>query len=180
MNPRGRVLAVVLGTATLITGCSGGANSSTVPPGWKGVGYQGVAIDVPQSWAVMPWRATCGVNTPTVFVGPGGPYGGIACPGLALGAMVELGATTPDLGRLWTTETINGLRVEVSTERSNEQGFILGRGLVSGPVTTTWVNVPGGVGSHAVAVYVSTGDTRRFPGGDPGMTQQIVSTIHRT
>jgi len=68
------------------------STSLPIPAGWKTVTYHGVGVDVPRDWQVEPWRPTCGVETPTVFIGPAKPFA-IACvSNPPEGAEVVLGA----------------------------------------------------------------------------------------
>src|SRR6202035_105996 len=87
---------------------------SPVPTGWKAVTYHGVGIDVPSDWLVEPWRLTCGVATPTVFIGPGQPLemSCVAHPPQA--ALVVLGAL-PMRGLNSVSTGLNGLMADVAT-----------------------------------------------------------------
>ena len=97
------------------------STSSPLPPGWKTVTYQGVGIDVPRDWAVEPWRPTCGVETPTVFIGPAKPFA-IACvSNPPMGAEVVLGAL-PMSGAASASKNFNGIPATVFTQGAMSNG----------------------------------------------------------
>ena len=139
-----------------------------LPYGWKTVSYRIISVDVPSSWVVEPWRATCGVDVPTVFTGPEGSES-VGCADIATAAEVILGAV-PLKGSGTRKETINGLKTDVYMKSDFYHGAHL-----SGTITRIWVDLP----VYGVSVSVAVGTSANFPGGAPGRAEQIVRTIQR-
>jgi len=159
-----------------LTACTEATTSKTAPPptslpvpaGWKTVTYHGVGIDVPSDWLVQPWRATCGVEAPTVFIGPAKPFA-IACvSNPPAGAEVVLGAL-PMSGLASVSKDLNGIPAYVVTHDAAYDGK---PGVA---ITDIWVSLR----TKNMTISVSVGDSPVIPGGAPGRAQQIVQTIHR-
>jgi len=142
--------------------------SPPLPAGWKTVTYKGVGVDVPSDWLVKAWVLTCGVSTPTVFVGPAQPTEMSCEANPPAGAEVVLGAL-PMSGSKSASRVLNGLTAIVATQHEVYHGN-LGAG-----ITNIWVSLP----TEGVDISVSVGDTAVLPGGAPGRADQIVETIHR-
>jgi hypothetical protein len=135
-----------------------------LPAGWKTVTYHGVGIDVPSDWLVEPWRLTCGVATPTVFIGPAQPLATDCVASPPAGAEVILGAlgTSSSKSVSWD---LNGLAATVATQQVAYLGAT---------ITNMWVSLP----TKSVNISVSVGDSSVVPGGAPRRAAQIVQTIH--
>jgi hypothetical protein len=138
-----------------------------LPAGWKTVAYHGVGIDVPGNWLVEPWRLTCGVTTPTVFIGPAQPLAIDCVASPPAGAEVILGALGTS-GSQSVSRNLNGLTATVATQGEAYDGH---PGVA---ITNIWVSLP----TVDVNISVSVGDTAAIPGGAPGRAEQIVETIH--
>lgn len=170
-----------------LAGCSGGGGKGpsgsaaniprTTPPlpnGWKEVKTRfEIAVDVPSDWPVVNWRSTCGVQTPTVYLGPEGQPP--KCASFAPGAWVKIGAYAYTGPQKYTITHINGMEAtKVVIQQPVTQP-------VAGTVTNIWVrlvaNTPTGL---PLGLFVSAGESPAFPGGGPGMAEKIVSTIHGT
>ncbi|HUZ10381.1 MAG TPA: hypothetical protein VMU76_09465 [Acidimicrobiales bacterium] len=163
---------VLLLGALLLAGCStSGPSPRAVPSGWKVVHYKNVTVDVPHTWTVVAWHPTCGVFTPTVFLGPQ-KLSAISCPAILSrtppAAEVVLGAIAPSPLLFWAQRTINGVQVGVRTGHSVADGH---------RITTMWVRAPY---DSNLTVYVSVGEASALPGGGPGRAARIVSSIHLT
>jgi len=158
---------LVTGCLLLCSACSG-STTPTLPSGWKTIAYHGVGIDVPARWAVEPGHATCGVTSPTVFLGPGG-FEGVGCPSIAGGAQVVLGASGAlQPGRGGAKTTINGLNALMVTTKQSYLRPSSGTGVY------ILVTLPG----KRVTINVFAADSSVAPGGAPGRAMQIVETIH--
>ena len=184
---RHRVGIVTVAMSVLVAGCAGGGGTGgsgsapsaprttpALPAGWKAVNtkYE-IAVDVPADWPVVPWTASCGVATPTVYIGPQGAPS--KCTTYATGAEVVIGAFAYQGAQKPVTTTINGM---TATEVVVHTPYA---GPPAGTVTSIWVrlvsNTPTGV---PLGIYVVAGESADFPGGGPGMAAKIVSTIHGT
>ena len=146
-----------------------GFSTPTLRSGWMTVTYDGIGVDVPDDFTVEPWRASCGVTTPTVMVGPAHLFA-MSCPAFTLaGALVVLGDIPPPVPG--TALRLNGLSALVTTATSS----LALRG-IDFPVTSTRVEVtlPG----FGVSVSVSAGESTVVPGGAPGRAEEIAQTIH--
>jgi len=142
--------------------------SSPLPAGWKTVTYQGVGIDVPSDWLVEPWRLTCGVATPTVFIGPAQPLEMSCVADPPQAALVVLGALP--MGGLKSVSTeLNGIMADVATQ------YDVYHGNLGATITNIWVSLP----TRDVNISVSVGESSVVPGGAPGRAEQIVQTIHQ-
>ena len=174
---------IFVGAATLVgvglAGCSGAATSTTAPTsatstsapppaGWKTVTYDGVGIDVPNDWLVEPWRATCGVTAPTVFIGPAQPSAMSCEASPPAGAEVILGAL-PTNGLKMVVTNLNGLKALLATQDEPDAGNL---GVT---ITTIWVSLP----TKDVEISVSVGDSSIVPGGAPERAEEIVQSIHQ-
>lgn len=159
---------------------SGGGTGSTarttppLPAGWKAVNtkYE-IAVDVPADWRVMNWQATCGVQAPTVYIGPQGSPA--KCTTYAVGTEVDIGAFAYQGTQKPVTTRINGMEAQEVVVHNPYAGP------PSGEVTSIWVrllsNTPTGTG---LGLRVVAGESTAFPGGGPGLAAKIVSTIHGT
>jgi hypothetical protein len=143
------------------------STSSPLPTGWKTVTYRGVGIDVPSVWLVEPWVLTCGVSTPTVFIGPAQPSEMSCEANPPAGAEVVLGAL-PIGGSKSRSEELNGIPAYVITQGEAYDG---NPGVA---ITDIWVSLP----TENVTISVSVGDSAATPGGAPGRADHIVDTIH--
>jgi hypothetical protein len=143
------------------------STSTPLPTGWKTVTYHGVGIDLPNAWLVEPWRLTCGVTTPTVFMGPAQRSAIDCVANPPAGAEVILGAIgTSDSQSV--PRDLSGLPAAVATQGEAYDGK-------SGvAITNIWVALP----TKNMNITVSVGDTSAIPGGAPGRAEQIVETIH--
>src|SRR5579862_2233403 len=188
MTPGGEVrssagvgLAVLM--AVMTGGCAapGGAKAGStgtlptpvtppVPAGWKTVLHNRFAIDVPADWQVMNWQQSCGVQTPTVYLGPEGQRFGYRCTMVANGAEVDIGAFAYQGSQRAVITHINGLQVDEVVTHS----FVAGP--PSGTVTEMWLHVLSPVGG--LSFFLAVGESTALPGGGPGMAAKIVSTIH--
>lgn len=176
---------VVLG---VLTGCSGGGSGGTgsgggsgaghlttppLPAGWKTVSHEEIGVDVPADWTVKTWQPTCGVETPTVYLGPEGQL--LRCTTTAPGALVKIGAYAYQGEQKPTVTHINGME---ATEVVVTQAVTAP---VAGTITNIWVrlvsNTPTGL---PLGLFISAGESADFPGGGPGMAAKIAASIHAT
>jgi hypothetical protein len=153
-----------------LAACSGTTSSTSMPlpAGWKTVTYHGVGIDVPSDWVVEPWRLTCRVTTPTVFIGPAQPLETACVASPPAGAEVILGALGTS-GSQSVSRDLNGLTATVATK------YEVYHGNLGVTITNIWVSLP----TKNVNISVSVGDSSVVPGGAPGRAEQIVQTIHK-
>ncbi len=142
--------------------------SSPLPTGWKTVTYHGVGIDAPGDWLTEPWRPTCGVTTPTVFIGPAQPLAMSCVADPPQAALVVLGAL-PMSGLKSVSTKVNGIMAEVATQ------YEVYHGNLGATITDIWVSLP----TANVNLSVSVGESTVVPGGAPGRAEQIVQTIHQ-
>lgn len=157
------------------SGSGGGGQRSTppLPSGWKVVTRGEIGVDVPSDWLVKPWEPTCGVKTPTVYLGPEGQLQ--RCTTTDPGALVVIGAYAYTGPVKPVITHINGMEAtEVVVHQPVTQPL-------SGTVTNIWVrlvaNTPTGI---PLGLFVSAGESTTFPGGGPGVAEKIASTIHGT
>jgi hypothetical protein len=144
------------------------STSPPLPTGWKTVTYHGVGIDVPSDWLVEPWVLTCGVSTPTVFIGPAQPSEMSCEANPPAGAEVVLGAL-PISGSTPLSVELNGIPAYVVTQGEAYDG---NPGVA---ITDIWVSLP----TENVTISVSVGKSAAIPGGAPGRADHIVETIHQ-
>lgn len=140
-----------------------------LPPGWKEVTHERFAVDVPADWTVTKWQPTCGVQAPTVYLGPEGERLD-RCTTYAYGAQVDIGAFVYQGPQTPIHTEINGLDAYVVVTRTDVAGP------PTGTVTRIWVKVTSTVG--ALGLYIVSGESADFPGGGPGMAEKIEGTIH--
>jgi len=162
-------LPATLATVCLLlcSACSG-STTPTLPSGWKTIAYDGVGIDVPARWAVEPGHSTCGVTSPTVFLGPGG-FEGLGCAFIFGGAQVVLGAIGAlQPGRGVAKTTINGLNALMVTTKQSYQR----------PSSGTGVYIQVTLPSKRVTINVFVADSSVASGDAPGRAMKIVETIH--
>lgn len=168
---RGALLALVA-TAAILAGCSTPPVLSTppLPTGWKTVDYHGVGVDVPGTWTVEPWRANCGVSTPTVYIGPEGESY-LNCPLYTPGGAEVVLGSLPFTGTSAPAQpgNINGLPSLVVSDREHVE---CGPG--NGVMFRDWVTLP----TKGLSISVWVAESTTCPGGAPGRTDQIVQTIH--
>ena len=132
--------------------------------------YHGVGVDVPSDWMVEPWHQNCGVNTPTVFIGPE-QLSVLSCPAFTPGgAEVVLGSLPfKGAGPHAQSENVNGLTAQVVSETMDAQ---------CGHRTTTfskaWVTLP----AKGFTISISAAESPVCRGGSPGMATQIQGSIH--
>jgi hypothetical protein len=155
-------------TSTTSAPTTSTSTSSTLPTGWKTVTYHGVGIDVPSNWLVEPWVLTCGVSTPTVFIGPAQPSEMSCEANPPAGAEVVLGAL-PISGSKALSEDLSGIPAYVATQGQAYDG---NPGVA---ITDIWVSLP----TENMTISVSVGDSAAIPGGAPGRADHIVDTIHQ-
>lgn len=169
MHPRHGVLIGLGLLVSAICGCSPtNAFTPALPVGWKTVTHRGVAIDVPRSWTVEPYRSNCGVVQPTVFIGPERVTGIFNCPEFnATGAEVLLGASAV-VQKSATTENLNGLTIRVTTH------YEVYHGTLGATITFIYATLP----TKAMTVYIAVGDSSRVAGGAPGRAEEILDSIH--
>lgn len=163
------VLAVALGGCSASGSGSSPAGKGTVPPlraGWKTVSHEGFAVDVPDTWSVERWQPTCGVQSPTVYLGPEGLLP--RCSSTAPGAEVVIGAYSHPAGRVKTT--INGLTAYVSKTEVPYSGTP-----TSATITEAWVEM---VGKTSLGLYFAIPESTSLPGGAPGLANELIDTIH--
>lgn len=173
----------LIGLAVL-AGCSGGGGSGSngggahlttppVPAGWKTVTHDEIGVDVPADWQVKPWESNCGVQSPTVFLGPQGRV--TPCATAAPGTVVIIGAYAYAGVQKPVITHINGMEAtEVVVHQTVTQP-------VAGTVTTIWIRLISGTPTGVpLGLFVYAGESTDFPGGGPGMAAKIVSTIHGT
>jgi len=149
-----RVTVALVGLATVGAGCSTpqGLTTPPLPSGWTTVTYHGVGVDVPSNWTVEPWHQNCGVDVPTVFLGPEQPSV-LSCPAfdpggaeVVLGSLPFSGGTTSA-----ATQTINGLHARVVSQQTDAPC-----GRHSALFSNAWVTLP----AKGFTISISVSDSR--------------------
>ena len=174
--------AALAGLVVMTTGGCGGAGGNRPPPparttktavplpsGWKTVTHEHFAVDVPVDWQVTKWQPTCGVASPTVYLGPQGMRLS-RCTTRAYGAEVDLGAFGYQGTEPPVVTQLNGLKVYETVVHTSIPWP------PQGTVTDIWMRVVSRVGT--LGIFVSAGESAAFPGGGPGMAAKIVHTVH--
>ena len=171
----GRAVTLLALVVLILAACSSGHPTGLrlppAPAGWKTVTYHGIGVDVPRRWTVKPWRESCGVSTPTVFIGPTPSPFSADCvePAGDASEVILVGLQFPATGRA-TTKALNGVKAVVTTR---EQVF---HGTLGATITYMTVTLP----TLGVSISVLVGESPRVPGGAAGRAKEIVDTIHAT
>lgn len=170
---------LMVGLAVALAGCASGPSGSAppaaklvtppLPAGWQVVSVLYVGVDVPGSWTVEHWKPTCGVQTPTAYLGPQGMLP--KCTTKAPGAEVDVGAYAY-LGSLSAkTEHVNGLTLRVVSTQ------VAVPSVPGATATEMWVSIKA---PRPLGLYFYVGDSTALPGGGPGLAQQILATVHES